>query len=107
MKKRDREPGLLGKLITIYFEQARRRKAIRLLSRQSWSVDFLCLLLVKSARMLGNGVTLEVVNKDGQAIRLAYTKEMEASVEGTDDSILNHLDDDAAVADFVARHGRR
>lgn len=106
MKNKYREPGLLGKLLNIYWEQAKRRKALRLMSRMSWSVDFLCLLLVKSARVLGNGITLEVVNRDGQSMRLTYNKSMIDSTYDIDDSILNHLDDDTAVAEFVARNGR-
>lgn len=106
VKGKYRERGLLGKLIDIYSEQARRRKALRMMSRMSWSVDFLCIMLVKSARVLGNGITLEVVNRDGQSMRLTYNKSMTDSTADIDDSILNHLDDDTAVAEFVARHGR-
>ena len=48
--KREKEPSLLRKLIEIHYEQAKRRKALRLLEKQSWSIDFLSMLLVKAGK---------------------------------------------------------
>lgn len=106
--KKQKEPSLIVKLINIYFEQAKRRKAIRLLQKQSWSFDFLSLLLVKASKTAGQGLSLEIVNKEGTKFILTYNKALESdAVSKLDDSIFNHLDDDMAVADFIARHSVR
>ena len=51
--KKDKEPSLFRKIIEIHFEQARRQKVIRQLQKQSWSFDFLALLLVKASQVSG------------------------------------------------------
>ena len=106
-QKKVKQPSLLRQLLTIYHEQALRRKALRYLAKQTWSVDFLSLLMVRSARLLGNGVILEIENRDGQKIRMTYDKAKQSHYDQIDDNIFNHLDDDIAVADFIRRNSVR
>ena len=73
-KKREKEPSLLSKIIDIYFEQARRRKALRLLQKQSWSFDFLALLLVKASKLQGRGLSLVITDRSGVSYTLTYDK---------------------------------
>lgn len=106
--KVQKEPSLLRKIIEIYFEQAKRQKAIRLLQKQSWSFDFLALLLVKASQVSGQNLSLTITDRNGVSYTLAYDKAKEAdSVKNLDDTIFNHLDDNAAVADFIIKHSRR
>lgn len=106
--KKVKEPSLFMKLINIYFEQAKRRKAIRQLQKQSWSFDFLALLLVKASQVSGQGLSLTIKDKAGVSYTLSYDKACQAdSVKQLDDTIFNHLDDDMAVADFIAKNSRR
>ena len=106
--KKEREPSLLRKIIEIHFEQARRKKAIRQLQKQSWSFDFLALLLVKASQVSGQNLSLSITDREGITYTLTYNKAKQAdSVQQLDDTIFDHLDDDVAVADFIAKNSRR
>ena len=106
-KQKSAEPSLFRKIVEIWYEQAKRRKALRMMTKNAWSYEFLCFLLIKSAKVLGDGVCMEIVNRTGQSIRLTYEKVASSDISAMDDSILDHLDDDVAVAEFIARNGRR
>lgn len=102
--KKDKEPSLLRKLIDIYFEQAKRRKAMRLLERQSWSFDFLAAVVSKAAKLSGKAMSISITNKDGTTLTIAGSPDREVQY---DDSIFNHLDDDIAIRHFIAKNSTR
>lgn len=106
MKAKDKlpkEPSLLRQIIAIHYEQARRAKALRLLQKQSWSVDFLSTLLLKSAKMLGSPLELTVCSPEGISFKIT-AKDMHDDGRVDDTDIFNHLDDQAAVNDFIYKH---
>lgn len=105
--KQDKEPSLLRQIIAIHYEQARRRKALRLLEKQHWSVDFLSTLLLKSARMMGTSLELTIVSPDN--VRMIITaKDLKTDDGRIDDTdIFNHLDDETAVNNFITKHSTR
>lgn len=107
MKGQPKEPSLIRKIIDIQYEQARRRKALRILQKQHWSVDFLSTLLLKSAKMLGTSLQLTIISPDD--VKLVITaKDLKTDDGRIDDmDIFNHLDDQAAVNDFIYRHSKR
>lgn len=107
MMKKDKEPSLFRQIIAIHYEQAKRRKALRILEKQHWSVDFLSTLLLKSAKMLGTPLELTIISPDD--VKLVITaKDLKTDDGRIDDTdIFNHLDDNAAVNDFIARHSTR
>lgn len=103
-----KEPSLFRKLINIYFEQARRRKALHILQKQSWSFDFLALLLVKASKTAGRGLSLVITDKNGTSYTLSYDNAANAdSVQALDDSIFDHLDDEVAISSFITKHSVR
>ncbi len=105
--KQQKEPSLFRQIIAIHYEQARRRKALRLLEKQHWSVDFLSTLLLKSARMLGTSLELTIMSPDGVGMKIT-AKDLKTDDGRIDDSdIFNHLDDQTAVNSFIARHSTR
>ena len=104
--KQIKEPSLLRKLIAIYYEQAKRRKALRILTKQSWSFEFLSLMLARAAKMSASNVIMQITNKDGMTITITYDQ-AKKSVENVDDSIFNHLDDDIAVQHFIQKNSTR
>lgn len=105
--KKDKEPSLFRQIIAIHYEQARRRKALRILEKQHWSVDFLSTLLLKSARMLGTSLELSIMSPDGVVMKIT-AKDLKTDDGRIDDSdIFNHLDDASAVNDFIAKHSTR
>lgn len=104
---KDKEPSLLRKIIDIQWEQARRRKALRLLQKQVWSVDFISTLLLKSAKMLGTSLELTVVSPNGSAMKIT-AKDLQQDDGRIDDTdVFNHLDDAAYINDFVYKHSKR
>lgn len=102
-KKTPKEPSLLRQIIAIHYEQARRAKALRLLQKQSWSVDFLSTLLLKSAKMLGSPLELTVCSPEGITVKIT-AKDMQDDGRIDDTDIFNHLDDQAAVNNFIYKH---
>lgn len=101
-----KEPGLFRQIIAIHYEQAKRRKALRLLAKQEWSLEFLTEVLVHSAKVLGKDVTIELETKGGNKMTLSSVKGRNDQL-AADNDIFNHLDDEAAVQSFINRHGRR
>ena len=106
-KKNDKPKSLLRKFIEVAWEQSQRRKALNILAKQEWSVDFLTYLLVKASRIQQKELELVVTNKDGATLRIISSKVSEAvrSLDPTDD-ILNHLDEPDVVEAYIRRNGR-
>lgn len=103
-----KEPSLFRKIIEVYFERAKRRKALWLLQKQEWSFDFLALLLVKASKLAGKNLSLVVTDKSGTKYTLLYDMAKNAdSLNTLDDSIFNHLDDDIAIDSFIRNNSRR
>lgn len=90
---------MIRKIIDIYHERAQTRKALRLLNKQSWSVEFLTALLSKAAKINGKHLEMEIISKDGVRLIVRTT---DALVEkADDDNIFNHLDDDVRINQFM------
>lgn len=107
-KHAKKEASLLRKIIDICFEWSRHKRALRLLQKQSWSFDFLALLLVKASKLAGQGLSLTIKNRDGISYVLTYDQAKVAdSVKQYDDSIFNHLDDEVAISSFIRANARR
>lgn len=105
MRKRQKEPSLLRKLIDIHHEEAMAKKALRILSKQEWSVDFLCLLCAKAAKLSGSPVEITVQSPAKQAVSIK-SQDMSAFA-AAEDNILDKLDDVAAVESFIRKHNTR
>lgn len=106
MRKRKKEPGLLRQLIAIHYEQAKRRKALRILEKQEWSIDFLSLMMLKAYKMSGQHLQMEIVSKGGQRLLLSTLK-VETNIQDADTSIFNMLDNEAAIDQFIKEHSAR
>lgn len=104
--KKKKEPGLLRQIVAIHYEQAKRRKALRILEKQDWSIDFLSMMLLKAYKMSGQPLQLEVVSKGGQRLLLS-TARAETKLQDADTSIFNMLDNQAAVDQFIKEHSVR
>ena len=104
--KKNKEPGLLKQIIAIKFEQAKRRKALRILNKQEWSVEFMEYLCEHAAKVLNRDVEIEIESPMGHKLRVKSVANHAVNLM-SDDDIFNKLDDDAAVAQFIREHGRR
>lgn len=105
-KKAKREPSLLRKVIEVYWERGQERKAERNLAKLTWSLDFLAEALAKASRMSDEGLTMQIKSRDGAVITV-YAKGGQLVKELPGESILDHLDDDLAVNDFIRRNSVR
>ena len=105
MKKKDKEPSLIRQIITIHYEQALRRKAVRQLSKVDWSLDFLCEVLRKSSEMMKKDIVIELETKGGHKMKLSSVKDISNKLNA-DNDIFNHLDDEAAVQRFIRTYGK-
>ena len=107
-KRKSREPSVIRKVIAVLWEDAKRKRALRLLARQSWSLDFLSMALVKAGQHLGEGIAIAIENRDGTKITLTYDAATRSrAVQDMDDSVFMHLDDDLAVERFIRENSRR
>lgn len=107
--KKPKELSLFRKIVEIHYEQAKRRKAMRILEKQAWSLDFIVQMFIKAGKVLSDGVILEITDKNGVTMRLTYdqAKKRSTAVDSPDDDIFNKLDDDTAVDDYIRKHSVR
>lgn len=97
-----KEPTLLRKIIAIHYEQALAKKAMRHLSKLDWSVDFLCHLCAKAAKLTNQAVEITVTSPSKQMLTIRSLDLSDTLYD--DNDILNKLDDTQAVNDFIRKH---
>lgn len=98
-----KEPSLLRKIITVYYENAKQRKATRLLAKQTWSLDFLIQVLIKASKASDKCLTISITDIDGKTITLCSEKLDKPSNE----NIFDKLDDDLAIDSYIRTHSTR
>lgn len=109
MKKKEkiikkRTNSLLRDIIEIHKEEATAKKALRLLSKQQWSLEFLEYLVAKCAKSEHRNVQMIIKDTSGRQIILK-SQDYE-QVADADEDILMHLDNTAMVNDFIRRHSK-
>lgn len=102
---KNKEPSLLRQIIAIHHEQALRRKAMRTLAKQEWSIEFLTELLRRAADMKKDNLLLEIRTKGGNVLTITSIKASDHLNDS--DDIFNHLDDEAAIQQFIYNNNRR
>ena len=102
---KNKEPGIIKQVISIWYEQAKRRRALRQLAKAEWSLEFLSEVLVHSARVLNRDIIIELETKQGHKMKLSSV--LSKSKLDTDNDIFNHLDDEAMVQQFIREHGKK
>ena len=103
---KNKEPGLLRQIIAIRYEQARRRKALRILNKQSWSVEFIEYLCEHAAKVMNKDIVMTVTSPGGHKLEIKSVAN-HAKAMMADDDIFNHLDDQAAVERFIRENSKR
>lgn len=103
-KSKQQTVSLFRKLIDIYHEQALAKKAVRTLAKQEWSLEFLEYLCAKCSKETHNDV--QIVVKDPKGRQLIVQSKPEDNKYVQDEDILQHLDDVAAIDDFIRRHSK-
>ena len=103
-QKKFREPSVLRKMVEVLYEDVKRRRALRLLERQAWGLDFLSMALVKAGRHLDGGLVMVITDRNGVRMELRYEDVKDRTDE---DSVFMHLDDDSFVEKFIAANAVR
>jgi hypothetical protein len=89
----------------ILIERNKVHKALRLLSKQEWSIEFLTALVIRAARISKQSIEMEIVSSIGQRIIIRSTDPAPQSL--ADDSIFNHLDDEVKLQAFMREVNRK
>lgn len=103
-RKKFKEPSVLRKMVEVLWEDMQRRKSLRLLERQAWSLDFLSMALVKAGRHLDDGLVMVITDRNGVKMELRYEDVKDRADE---DNVFMHLDDDSFVERFIRENARR
>ena len=103
-RKKFKEPSVLRKMVEVLYEDVKRRRALRLLEKQSWSLDFLSMALVRAGRHLDEGLVMVITDRNGVRMELRY-EDVKDRVD--EDNVFMHLDDDSFVERFIAANSRR
>ena len=107
-KHKSKEPSLLHKVVSIYWHRVKAARAERILFKQTWSIELLSRMLVMAAKMSGDyTMQLVITNKDGMSVTLTCDKALRYGQDAGTETILDKLDNDAAVAEFIRRNTRR
>lgn len=99
-----KEKSLLRQWIEIQHERAMTRKALRLLTKQNWSVDFLTAMLIRASRVSNKELEMVIANGNN-SIKIRTIDNPATSY--SDDSIFDHLDDEFMVRNFINSINRR
>lgn len=106
MASKNKEPGILRKIVEIHYEQAKRRRAIRQLAKLEWSYEFLVAVIQKAARDLDKNIVVQIETPSGNKLSISSVKDANPNYV-VDDDIFNKLDDQAAVESFIREHSPR
>lgn len=90
---------MIKEIIGIYWERAKMRKALRLLNKQTWSVEFLTKLLVKAANVSKQKLEMEIISRDGTRL-VVRTQDLDINSNNGSFDIFDHLDDDIKLREF-------
>jgi len=85
----------------ITVEHARSRKAMRILNKQEWSVEFLEKMLIKAAKCQGTELEMDIVSPRGAILRLR-TVDIKIARQ-VDEDIFDHLDDENKMRMFIQK----
>lgn len=107
-KRKPKEPSLLYKVVNIYWHRVKVARAERILFKQTWSIELLSRMLVTAVKLSGDyTMQLVITNKDGMTVTLTCDKAMRYGQDDGTETILDKLDNDTAVAEFIRRNTRR
>lgn len=83
-------------------ERSRTHKALRLLNKQSWSVEFLTAMLYRAAKAYGTELEMTIMSKDGVSLMIRTTDNKPVD-RLKDDDIFNNLDNDVKINQFISQ----
>lgn len=79
------------------------RKALRLLQKQEWSIEFLTAMLIRAANVVHRPLEMTIKNRE-TSVTIRTTDDVATPYK--DDSIFNHLDDELKIRQFISEVNR-
>lgn len=105
-RNKEKRTSLLRQIVEIHHEQAKRRKALRILNKQEWSVEFMEYLVTHAAQVLHQDIIITITSPAGHKLDIKSVNASRPELNTSDD-IFNHLDDEAAVQAFIRENSKR
>ena len=91
--------SFLKQVWDVWVENKRSKKALRILNKQEWSIEFLTSLLQKAAGKLGQHLEMQIISPNGAKIIVRTIDKDVSSYK--EDNIFDHLDDDIKIKQFM------
>jgi hypothetical protein len=101
LKKQDGLSKFIRDAWDLSIERGKIHKALRLLNKQSWSIEFLTALLQRAAKNYGSHLEMTITGPGGFSVTVKTT-DGSTSNKYKDDDIMQHLDDEVKVNQFIA-----
>jgi hypothetical protein len=76
-------------------------KALRILNKQEWSIEFLTSLFIKAAKHFHEPLEMTIVGPGQVSVTIKSTEAKNFVL--MDDDVMNHLDDDVFIRQFMER----
>jgi hypothetical protein len=106
MAKKPKQPSFIKQAWNLMVERSHTRKALRLLSKQEWSIDFLTAMLIRASNVTRQSYEMEIHGPHGTKI-VIRTIDAPTNSAYRDESIFNHLDDELKVKQFIESVNKR
>jgi hypothetical protein len=91
--------SLLRQWIELNAERQKTHKALRILAKQEWSIEFLTALLIRASKITGEELEMTLKSPAGMTATIRTIDAPQTPFR--DESIFNHLDDEFRVNEFI------
>jgi hypothetical protein len=88
----------IKELWDLWVERRKIHKALRILNKQEWSIEFLTALLVRAANFTHQPLEMFIRSANGHEI---VVRTADVSTPYADDDIFDHLDDELKIKAFM------
>lgn len=88
---------MFKQLISIWHEKYQTHKALRLLSKQEWSIEFLTAMLIRASKVSNTPLEMSIHNGNKSIV----VRTADSVSKYKDDSIFDHLDNELRVSEFI------
>ena len=95
-----RQRSIWSEMWQLWIERCKTKKALRILNKQEWSIEFLTAMLIRASRITGQPLEMTIVGPGSVAVQI-NTMDNPQSAVYRDESIFNHLDDDLKIQSFI------
>ena len=94
----------LRELWAVLVERCKVHRALRILNKQEWSIEFLQAMLIRSAKTLRTPLEMTINGPNGYSYTVRVKPDQE--VKYKDENIFDNLDNEAAIRQFMENLNR-